>query len=76
MYQYLVGFAYLAIGLFVYFRRGSAQKAAAFLRALSGFVRLSLLPLHGKLNGFDKIIYYGNLAPAWLAPALFPALSA
>ena len=30
LYQYLVGFAYLIIGLFVYFRRGSAHKARHF----------------------------------------------
>ena len=30
MYQYVVGLGYLIIGLFVYFRRGSAQKARHF----------------------------------------------
>jgi len=44
-YQYLVGFAYLLIGLFVYFRRGSAQKARTFM-SVPVFVRIPLLPLH------------------------------
>ena len=30
IYQYLVGLAYLIIGLFVYFRRGSAQRRGIF----------------------------------------------
>ena len=25
----------------------------------------------GKLNGFDQVIYWGNLIAGWLAPALF-----
>ena len=40
MYQYAVGFAYLIIGLFVYFRRGSAPEGAALLHLLPGLVRL------------------------------------
>src|SRR5436190_17361564 len=38
MYQYAVGFAYLIIGLFVYFRRGNAQKSRHFyIFCLSSF---------------------------------------
>ncbi len=45
-YQYLVGICYLAIGLFIYFRRGSASAGAAFLYFLPRFVHLLLFPLH------------------------------
>ena len=39
LYQYLVGVAYLMIGLFVYFRRGSAQKARHFyILCLASFI--------------------------------------
>ena len=71
LYQYLVGLAYLAIGLFVYFRRGSAYKARHFyLFCLVSFVLFSF-HFTGKLNGFDKLIYYGNVAAGLFAPALF-----
>jgi PAS domain S-box-containing protein len=70
-YQYLVGIAYLAIGLFVYFRRGSAYKARHFyIFCLVSFVVYSF-HYTGKLNGFDTVIYWGNLIAGWLAPALF-----
>src|ERR1041385_3884847 len=39
VYQYMVGFAYLIIGLFVYFRRGSAHKARHFsILCLASFI--------------------------------------
>ena len=71
MYQYVVGFAYLIIGLFVYFRRGSAQKAQHFY--IFCLASLSVLCFHytGKLNTFDKVIYYGNVVAGLLAPTLF-----
>src|SRR5271157_2322852 len=70
-YQYLVGFAYLVIGLFVYFRRGSAQKARHFyVLCLASFVFLCF-HYTGQFNGFDKIIYFGNLAAGLVAPAVF-----
>src|ERR1700722_8836559 len=53
--QYAVGGLYLAIGLFVYFRRGSAPRALHFfLLCLSSFI---LFAFHytGKLNAFDKV---------------------
>ncbi|MCW5978229.1 MAG: GAF domain-containing protein [Bryobacteraceae bacterium] len=70
-YQYLIGLAYLAIGIFVYFRRGNAPKAQHFyILCLASFV-LSTFHYTGKLNNFDKVIYWGNVA-AWLyAPTLF-----
>jgi len=70
-YQYFVGFAYLAIGLFVYFRRGSAQKAAHFyVMCLASFIGFSF-HYTGQLNGFDKVILYGNVLAVPLAAAIF-----
>ena len=70
-YQYLVGLAYLAIGLFIYFRRGSAFKARHFyVFCLVSFVFYGF-HYTGKLNAFDQVIYWGNLVSGWLAPALF-----
>ena len=71
VYQYLVGLAYLIIGLFVYFRRGSAQKAQHFyILCLSSFIFFSF-HYTGKLNSFDEVIYFGNLAAGLMAPAVF-----
>jgi hypothetical protein len=70
-YQYLVGFAYLFIGLFVYFRRGSAQKARHFyVLCLASFVFLCF-HYTGQFNAFDKVIYFGNLSAGLVAPAVF-----
>jgi two-component system NtrC family sensor kinase len=70
-WKYLVGLAYLLIGLFVYFRRGSAYKALHFyVFCLISFVFFGF-NYTGKLNGFDIAIYWGNLVSGWLAPALF-----
>lgn len=69
--QYVVGVAYLVIGLFVYFRRGSAPKARHFyVFCLASFV-LSCFHFTGKLNGFDAAIYFGNVAAGLLAPTIF-----
>ncbi len=70
-WQYLVGVAYLVIGLFVYFRRGSAPGALHFyVFCLVSFV-FSSFHYTGKLNAFDQVIYWGNMVGGWLAPALF-----
>jgi hypothetical protein len=70
-YQYLVGIAYLAIGLFIYLRRASAPKARHFfIFCLASFV-FSCFHYTGKLNAFDQVMYWGNLVAGWLAPALF-----
>ena len=69
-YQYLVGVCYLVIGLFIYFRRGSASQARHFyVFCLASFVFCSFHST-GKLNGFDQVIYWGNMAAGWLAPVL------
>src|SRR5690349_8248813 len=71
LYQYCVGFAYLVIGLFVYLRRGSAHKAQHFyILCLASFVFLCF-HYTGKLNSFDKIIYFGNVAAGLIAPTVF-----
>jgi two-component system, NtrC family, sensor kinase len=70
-YQYAVAAVYLAIGLFVYFRRSNAPRALHFfLLCLSSFI-LSAFHYTGKLNNFDKIIYLGNVVAGFLAPTLF-----
>jgi two-component system, NtrC family, sensor kinase len=70
-YQYAVGFAYLAIGLFVYYRRTSAAKSLHFfLLCLASFVA-SCFHYSGKLNTFDVFMYWGNLSASLLAPAIF-----
>jgi hypothetical protein len=70
-YQYFVGAAYLLIGIFVYVRRGNADKARHFyILCLISFV-LSTFHYTGKLNNFDKIIYWGNLGSGLFAPTVF-----
>jgi signal transduction histidine kinase len=70
-YQYLIGLAYLGIGLFVYFRRGSAPKALHFLVLCMVSFVLSTFHYTGKLNNFDKVIYWGNIAAGIFAPTIF-----
>jgi hypothetical protein len=70
-YQYVVGCAYLIIGLFVYFRRGSAHKAQHFyILCLASFIYLCS-HYTGKLDAFDKTIYYANTAAGLAAAAAF-----
>ncbi|MGO4884004.1 MAG: ATP-binding protein [Bryobacteraceae bacterium] len=70
-YQYMVGAAYLLIGLFVYFRRGSAHMALHFyIFCLLSFI-LCCFHYTGKLNGFDKVVYFCNVAAGLLAPTVF-----
>jgi two-component system, NtrC family, sensor kinase len=70
-YQYLVGFAYLIIGLFVYFRRGSAQKATHFyVLCLTSFIFLCF-HYTGQLNGLDKVVALANFAAGVIAPTVF-----
>jgi signal transduction histidine kinase len=70
-YQYFVGSAWLAIGLFLYFRHNRAPKSLHFyLLCLASFV-LHTFHYTGKLNNFDTAIYLGNVAAGLLAPALF-----
>jgi two-component system NtrC family sensor kinase len=70
-YQYAVGLAYLAIGLFVYFRRTSAAKSLHFyMLCLLSFIACCF-HYSGKLNTFDETMYWANVAANLLAPAVF-----
>jgi len=70
-YQYLVGASYLAIGLFIFFRRNQSPKALHFyLLCLASFI-LHTFHYTGKLNEFDTLIYVANVVSGLLAPALF-----
>src|SRR5205085_3037099 len=55
----------------VYFRRGNAPKALHFyVLCLVSFI-LSCFHYTGKLNGFDQVMYFGNIAAGLLAPTIF-----
>jgi PAS domain S-box-containing protein len=70
-YLYAVGAVYLSLGLFVYFRRGNAPRAVHFfLLCLASFI-LATFHYSGKLNNFDKVVYYGNVVAGYLAPTMF-----
>jgi two-component system, NtrC family, sensor kinase len=70
-FLYFVGFAYLAIGLFIYARRRRAPKSVHFyLLCLVSFV-LSTFHYTGVLDNFDIAMYWGNVASGLLAPAIF-----
>jgi len=70
-YQYVIGLAYLLIGLFVLFRRGSAPMARHFyVLCLVSFV-YSTFHYTAKLNNFDAVMYWGNVAGGLLAPTVF-----
>ena len=69
--QYLIGVAWLSIGLFLFFRRRRAPKSLHFfLLCLASFV-LHTFHYTGKLNAFDTAIYLGNIVAGLMAPALF-----
>ena len=70
-YQYVVGFAYLAIGLFVYYRRTSAAKSLHFILLCLASFAAACFHYSGKLNTFDEAMYWGNLAASLFAPAIF-----
>jgi len=70
-YQYVVGLAYLLIGLFVYYRRVGAPRSVHFyVLCLASFI-LSCFHFTGKLNAFDQAIYWGNIVAGILAPTIF-----
>ncbi len=70
-YQYFVGLFYIAIGLFVYFRRSEAARSIHFYcLCLASFVLFSF-HYTGKLNPFDKAMYWGNVVAGCVAPAIF-----
>jgi two-component system NtrC family sensor kinase len=62
---------YLFIGGFIFFRRWNAPRAIHFyIFCLVSFVLYSF-HYSGKLNSFDWIVYWGNVAALLLQPALF-----
>jgi signal transduction histidine kinase len=70
-YQYGIGLFYIAIGLFVYYRRISAAKSFHFyVLCLASFVG-SCFHYSGKLDAFDEAMYWGNVAAGLIAPAIF-----
>jgi two-component system, NtrC family, sensor kinase len=67
----LIGLAYLAIGLYVLFRRWTAWRSTHFyVFCLTSFVFYAF-NWTGKLDTFDWIIYWGKIAAEALQPALF-----
>jgi hypothetical protein len=71
LYQYIVGAAYLLIGLFLFFRRNRAPHALHFyLLCLASFV-FHTFHYTGKLNDFDVAVEVGNFVAGVMAAALF-----
>lgn len=67
----LIGLIYLAIGLYVLFRRWTAWRSTHFyVFCLTSFVLYSF-NYTGRLNTFDWTIYWGKIAAEALQPALF-----
>lgn len=70
-YQYFVGGVYLLIGLFIFFRRGvAAQAVHVYVLCLASFV-LSTFHYTGRLDDFDKVMYWGNVFAGLIAPTIF-----
>lgn len=67
----LIALIYLAIGLYVLFRRWTAPKSTHFyLFCLVSFVLYSF-HYTGKLNAFDQTVYWASIVAGLLQPALF-----
>ena len=66
-----VGVIYLFVGGFILFRRWSAAKSLHFyFFCLTSFV-LFVFHYTGKLNSFDQMVYWLNVAATLLQPAIF-----
>ena len=70
-YQYLVGVGLPRHRAVCLFSARQRLQGPPFLHLLPGFLRRLSFHYTGKLNGFDQVIYWGNLVAGWLAPALF-----
>src|SRR5713101_981640 len=67
----LIALIYLGIGLYVLLRRWTAPGSTHFyIFCLVSFIAYSF-KYTGKLNDFDWVIYWGNIAAGVLQPALF-----
>jgi two-component system NtrC family sensor kinase len=70
-YLYGLGLIYLLIGLYVFYRREGAPKAQHFyIYCLASFL-LYCFHYTGKLNAFDRVMYWSNVWAFLFAPALF-----
>ena len=72
----LIALVYLCIGIYVLLTALDGPQEHALLRILPGFVRFLRLPLHGKFNDFDWIIYWSNVCGLAAAAGAVPALRA
>ncbi|MHB8389717.1 MAG: histidine kinase, partial [Acidobacteriaceae bacterium] len=67
----LIALVYLLIGLYILFRRWTAPRSVHFyIFCLTSFV-LYAFHYTGKLNLFDWVIFWGNIAASAAQPALF-----
>ena len=67
----LIGLIYLAIGLYVLFRRWTAPKSTHFyIFCLMSFI-LYAFKFTGVFDGLDLVVYWANVQAAALQPALF-----
>jgi PAS domain S-box-containing protein len=67
----LIGLIYLAIGLYVLFRRWTAPKSTHFYTfCLMSFI-LYAFKYTGALDGLDQVIFWANVQATALQPALF-----
>jgi hypothetical protein len=71
VFQCVVGWVYLLIGLFVI--TAAAVRIRRSTSTFSVWRRSSSSCFHftGKLNSFDKVIYFGNVAAGLVAPSVF-----
>ncbi|MBI3665611.1 MAG: PAS domain S-box protein [Acidobacteria bacterium] len=70
-YLYVVGLMHLLIGLFVFYRREGAPLSQHFyVYCLASFL-VYCFHYTGKLNNFDRAMYWGNVWALLFMPALF-----
>ncbi len=67
----IIGLVYLAIGLYVLFRRWTAPRATHFYVFCLVSFALNTFHYTGKLDALDWTIYWGNILAEALQPALF-----
>jgi PAS domain S-box-containing protein len=66
-----IGLVYLAIGLYVLFRRWTAPRATHFFLFCLVSFALNALKYTGEWNFVDKIVFWSNIIAGALQPALF-----
>ncbi len=67
----LIGLIYLAIGLYVLFRRWGAPRATHFFLFCLVSFALNALKYTGEWDALDKVVFWGNVLAEALQPALF-----